>query len=138
MSSTADAKSIVQQIYDRFAASWNNADAAGLANAYTADGVLLDPFGNNTQGRAAIEGNFSFLLNGPMKGTRTEFEIESVRQLAPDVIFSDATQRVVGIQGPEGMPSEMVFHVATTMKFEDGHWYLLDGRPYIFAPPPPV
>jgi uncharacterized protein (TIGR02246 family) len=132
------AKSNAQQAADHFAESWNDGDAAGLANAYAADGVLLDPSGNLARGRAAIEANFSMLLKGPMKGTRTRIEVGDARQLAPDVIFADATQRVSGIQGLPGIPSELEFHVAAILKEEGGHWYFLDGRPYVFAPLPPA
>ena len=82
--------------------------------------MLLDPFGSPARGRSAIEANLSRLLRGPMQETRTRIEVKDARRPAPDVVFAGATQRLTGVQGAPGMPSELEFHVVAVQKEEDG------------------
>jgi uncharacterized protein (TIGR02246 family) len=108
--------------------------------SYAEDGFLLDPFGTEAKGRAAVEELLGKTVATLLKNSKTSFSIEHVRFLKPDVAFVDGTQTVSGAISPEGTTlPEMKFHVAVTMLKKGGSWWFVDARPYqLMAPPVPA
>lgn len=120
-----------------FAAAWNRSDTQAMAGFYAADGILIDPLGQEAQGAQAIASLFQETLNGFLQGTQAEFSIERVRLLKPDVAFVDATQTVTGGRAPDGSPlPDTQFHVAMAMVRQGQQWRARDVRVCAFLPPP--
>jgi uncharacterized protein (TIGR02246 family)/steroid delta-isomerase-like uncharacterized protein len=124
----------IKAVFDGFLAAWNQGDAQGTSGKYVEDGVLIDPWGNQAQGRQNIEKMFAGLFETVMRGSRSSFEIHKIRQVKPDVAFVDATQKVkLGAGAP--MP-ELTVHLALLATKKDGKWMFADGRPYAFLQMP--
>jgi uncharacterized protein (TIGR02246 family) len=126
----------IKTALDEFAKAWNRGDAAALANAYAEDGKLIGPFGQINETRASIQAAFGDLFATLMRDSRTSFDLESVRELAPGLVVVDANQHVEGLQTPGGAVDQD-FHVVIVGRRTGDAWQLLEGRAYAFLPRPP-
>ena len=68
----------------------------------------------------------------PLKGTRIDIEMTSVRHLQPDVAVADGTYEITGIKGPDGedLPATKGLWMNVNMKV-GGKWYIACSRPMV-------
>jgi uncharacterized protein (TIGR02246 family) len=117
-----------------FAAAWNKNDAALLAGFWADDGDLIDPHGVQSKGKAAVEKYFAEMFAGPLKGSRNDVKVESVRMLGSDYAVADWTA-TLSVKSPDGSAHEVPHHVTVVLAKGKG-WHVVAARP-VFHPPAP-
>lgn len=122
----------------RFETAWNNHDPKAMASTFADDAVLINPSGRTARGRDEIQQLFEDEhLRGAMRGTRFGHRVTDVRQIAPGVAFLDAEMTISGGRAPDGSAlPDMRVHGALVFANQAGTWRVVEGRPYVFLPPP--
>ncbi|TAM44122.1 MAG: SgcJ/EcaC family oxidoreductase [Acidobacteria bacterium] len=127
----------IQLVWQQFSDAWARGDARGRAALWAEDASLINPFGVQAHGRAAIEKVFEQESAGFAKGTTQTFSHFSYRFLTPRIAEVDATGEIEGISGADGAPlPTMTVHVFAILTKTRGTWRIKDARPYVFAQPP--
>jgi uncharacterized protein (TIGR02246 family) len=135
--SPAGAEAAIRQVWQQFSDAWGRGDAHARAAVWAEDANLINPFGVEAQGRAAIEKVFEQESAGFAKGTTHTFSNFSYRFLTPTLAAVDATGEIKGIRGPDGTPMPtLTLHVFAVMAEAGGKWQIKLARPYVPAPPP--
>jgi uncharacterized protein (TIGR02246 family) len=121
---------VLQKRAEAFVATFNKGDAKSLAAFFAPDADIVDPEGQQTKGRAAIERLYQgyFTEN---KGAKLTIHIQSVRVARPDLALEDGLTEVVPPNG--GPPSAARYSVVYSK--HDGEWYLESVREAIAVPP---
>ena len=127
--STADE---ITSTLDRFAAVWKTNDGATLGGFFADDGVLINPFGERADGRAAVGAMYSRYFGGMLRGTSTVTKVASVRSVENQHAFVDGEQTVYAADGSV----VLVVHLAALMRRDGSAWRFVDARPYVDATPP--
>lgn len=133
----AGAEAAIRQAWQEFSDAWGRGDAHARAAVWAEDASLINPFGIEAQGRAAIEKMFEQENAGFAKGTTHTFSNFSYRFLTPTLAAVDAVGVIKGIRGPDGtaMPT-LTVHVFAVMAEAGGKWQIKLARPYVPAPLP--
>lgn len=127
----------IQLVWQQFSDTWARGDAHARAALWAEDASLINPFGVEAHGRAAIEKVFEQETAGFAKGTTQTFSDFSYRFLTPTIAEVDATGRIEGIRGADGAPMPtMTVHVFAIVTKARGAWQIKDARPYVIAQPP--
>ena len=124
-----------------FVSAWNKHDAKGMAAVFAEEGDSINPMGQLSSGRAAVEKSFAAEHATMMKDSSVKVLDEPVRLITPDVAISDAEVEITGALGPDGKPgAPLQVHVTNVWKKTGGTWYVFASRPYLKmqAPPPSV
>jgi uncharacterized protein (TIGR02246 family) len=133
----AGAEAAIRQVWQEFSDAWGRGDAHGRAAVWAENASLINPFGVEAHGRAAIEKLFQQEIDGFAKGTTHTFSDFSFRFLTPTIAEVDATGDIKGIKGPDGAPMPpLKIHVFAIMVEKAGVWQIHDARPHVLAPPP--
>ncbi len=82
--------------------AYNTGDVATLGAIFTDDGDLVDPAGNITHGRAALEERWQKMF-AATQGAKTTIEATSIRFLRPDIAIVDGTSQSFGMKTADGM-----------------------------------
>ena len=114
---------------DRFAESWAEGDGQALADQFTEDGSLINPFGQRADGRAAIGAMYNEYFAGMLAGTSTAVKIESIRPVGEAAALVDAEQTILASDGNV----VLVAHLSALLTREGETWRFADSRPYTFA-----
>ncbi len=122
----------IQSTMDRLAAAWKTNDGATVAEFFTDDGSIINPFGQRADGRAAISAMYTQFFAGMLRGTTTVIRVSSVRPVGADHAFADSEQSILGPDGNVVLSA----HLASLFRREGDRWRFVDGRPYSFATPP--
>jgi len=131
------AEAAIQKVWQQFSDAWAAGDAHARAAVWAEDASLINPFGVEAHGRAAIEKLFEQETAGFAKGTTHTFSNFSYRFLTQTLAEVDATGQIKGIRGPDGTPMPpFTIHVFAIMAKAGGKWQLKDARPYVIASPP--
>jgi uncharacterized protein (TIGR02246 family) len=135
--SPAGAEAAIQKAWQQFSDAWGRGDAHARAALWAEDGSLINPFGVEAHGRAAIEKLFEQEDAGFAKGTTNTFSNFSYRFLTPTIAEVDATGTIEGIRGADGAPMPALkVHIFAIMAKTGYTWQMKDARPYMIAPPP--
>ncbi|MDD5563943.1 MAG: SgcJ/EcaC family oxidoreductase [Thermoanaerobaculaceae bacterium] len=127
----------IQLVWQQFSDAWARGDARGRAALWAEDASLINPFGVQAHGRAAIEKVFEQESAGFAKGTTQTFSHFSYRFLTPRIAEVDATGEIEGIRGADGAPlPSLTLHVFAIVTKAGGKWQIKDARPYVIAPIP--
>jgi len=128
----------IRERHDQWCAAWNSHDAKRMAAFFAADGDLVNPFGREARGTAAIEKLFTEEQAGPMAGTTYSGTVESIRYIGKNVAIIDVAAEITGMKGPDGaaMPP-FKHHVTWIAQKKDGKWMALGARAFALIPPPP-
>ena len=130
------AEAAIRQVWQQFSDTWARGDAHARAALWAEDASLINPFGVEASGRAAIERLFEQESAGFAKGTTHTFSNFSYRFLTPAIAAVDATSEIKGIRGADGTPQPTVaIHVFAIMAKAGGKWQIKDARPYVITPP---
>ncbi|HEX7150893.1 MAG TPA: SgcJ/EcaC family oxidoreductase [Thermoanaerobaculia bacterium] len=101
---------------------WNNRDAAGLSNLFTAD-VNIRINTNDIAGRDNVRAFFTNSLGRVPAGMRHRTEIKELQLLAPDVVWGEAH---VWLEDETKVVRE--FKVMSVLKKENGEWKIRVNR----------
>lgn len=115
----------VATFFEWFAEAWKTNDGAAVAELFTDDGTLINPFGQRADGRAAVAAMYSEYFDGMLQGTTTTLTIESVRPVETTHAFADAEQTIHGSNGD----IVLVAHLATLLRRDGDSWRFADSRP---------
>ncbi len=121
----------VESAFDGFAAAWKTNDGSAVANAFTDDGSLINPFGQRADGRSAIAAMYAEYFGGMLGGTSTTCQLTHARAVGDNHAFADGDQ---AIYGPDGTVV-LAFHLCALLRRAGGTWRFVDSRPYAFATP---
>ena len=133
----AGAEAAIQKVWQQFSDAWGRGDAHARAAVWAEDASLINPFGLQAEGRAAIEKLFEQESAGFAKGTTHTFSNFSYHFLTPTLAAVDATGEIKGIKGPDGTSRPtLTIHVFAVVAETGGTWQIKVARPYLPAPPP--
>lgn len=113
----------VEALFDALCQAWNAGDTPAIAATFAPDGRLVDPLGDEWDGRDAVAAAYQEYFTGLLAGTTTEIDIASVRDLAPGLAVVDGWQT---ISGP--LPR---MHLTAIVRAEGDSVALVECRPYI-------
>jgi uncharacterized protein (TIGR02246 family) len=113
-----------------FSEAFNKGDTDAVVAFWTPDAEYIDAAGKATRGKAALTALFRKGFEA-QKGSKTKFQITSLRFLKPDVVVEDGTMTVTRPQGSV----EHGRYAAIWVK-ADGKWLLSSVRDLADAPAP--
>lgn len=122
----------VEAFYGRFSDAWKANDGAALADFFTDDGTLINPFGERADGREAVAAMYGGYFTGMLQGTTTAVQGQSVRPIDGSHAFADAEQTIYS----PGGDVLLAVHLAALLRRDDNGWRFVDARPYTTTPPP--
>jgi uncharacterized protein (TIGR02246 family) len=122
-----------------FEAAWQGADARAFAQTFTDDGQLVNPVGEWTRGRAALEKRVAEQLAGPLKGTTHKLSLTAFHFVAPGVAVVDGDVDLIGVHGPGGQALPPLKAKATGVVVKvKGRWLFSDLRGFVYMQRPPM
>jgi uncharacterized protein (TIGR02246 family) len=108
----------------RLIAAWAENDAAGVANVFTEDGILILPGDVFKKGRDEIRNFMAAAYAGPFKGTGVTGRPVDVRFVTDDVALLRTHGGILAPGETEIDPELAVRSTWVVTKKEDGEWYL--------------
>jgi len=133
----AGAEAEIGKLWQQFSDAWGRGDSAARAALWAEDASLINPFGVEAHGRAAILKLFEQEDAGFAKGTIHTFSNFKYRFLTSTIAEVDATGEIKGMKGQDGAPMPTVtIHVFAILTKHGAKWEIKDARPYLPAPPP--
>lgn len=133
-SSNLDRKEI-SQLISQFAEKWNQHNPQEMANFWSEDGDLLNPWGIWAKGRNEVEQIFIQEQTGSMKNSHMQQTIQDIRMLAPNVAWVDGNAHITGVITHEGQSKTFDFHVVFLLVKQNNQWRIKAGRPYLLQGP---
>ena len=117
---------------EEYEQAYNNGDVKTLGAIFTDEGDLIDPLGNMTHGRAALEERWQKMFAGALKGTTNSIEATSIRLVRPDIAIVDGTSQSFGVKSADGMDVRNVpgMYMSVWVKQND-RWMLHCLRPML-------
>jgi uncharacterized protein (TIGR02246 family) len=132
---TGDEKG-VEAAFQEVSDAWAAGDAHKVAESFTVDSSLINPFGLEAHGRAEVEKVVAGDLE-MMKGSQQTFSDFSIHFVMPTLALVDATGTVTGMKNPDGTDAEAhKFHIYGVVVKRGAKWQAFALRPYAFAPTP--
>ncbi len=118
----------------QYVAAWNASDAARMETFSADDGTIVDEWGVETRGRAAIAKGFADAKAlDDLKGAKIAVTVTSVRFIRPDLAVSHGTYTVTGGKMP---PDGFRGHYQNIDVKQDGAWKTVSL--HLPAVPPPL
>ncbi len=127
----------LSETWKAFGAAFNRHDAHEVAAFWEPDGTLIGPTGNWGIGRSGVEKVYGEDVNTFLRGTRSTFEVQTIRMLGRDLAWLDVEHALDGARMPDGSTGTMRLHLVVLARRSGKEWRWLDARPYAFVPPPP-
>lgn len=127
----------LETAWKKFTEAFNRFDAKEVASCWTEDGTLITPTGEIGRGRSGVETAYRHDCDTILSGTRSRFDITSVRRLGSDLAFLDLDHELQNFRMPDGTTQTMKLHLVVLAKRSGDGWQWLDARPYAFIPKPP-
>ena len=119
--------------------AWNKGDAAAFAALFTADALVVNPFGAVARGREEIRALAAEMLAGPAKGSIHKGTVVRVRFLDDRTALVDGEVTMEGMKGPDGKPAPLFRATATEVLVKaGGAWLASDLRSYVLLPSHPA
>jgi len=120
----------VEAAYD---AAWNSGDLTSLLGLLTERVTIVNPYGEMTTGRDAVESSFTALFEGTARGSTHVSRIRCVHFVGPDLALVDA-EAVISDFGPA---RETLRHDFTDVLVRTPEGWRIDHvRAYTFIPRP--
>jgi uncharacterized protein (TIGR02246 family) len=116
--------------------AWNQHDAKAAVQLFSDDATVIALSGRVVKGKAALWALFD--EPGLTKNSTSTMTLDSIQWLAVDVALVDGTQKLVGMDSPDGKPMSIVkIHYAAVVQKVGADWLLTAVRPYQFVKNPP-
>lgn len=120
----------VEAAYD---VAWNAGDLTSLLKLLTDQVVIINPYGEMTIGRDAVETSFTALLDGVARGSTHTSQIRAIHFVTPDIALVDAEAVISDF----GSGSEPLRHDFTDVLVRTREGWRIDHvRAYRFIPRP--
>jgi len=126
----SSAREGIEQLLDRFAASWNEGDTDGIALCFTGDGDLQSTEGELVRGREAIAAMLREEWQRFFLGSRAAIAITSVRSVSLGFAFVDAAMSISSAQVAQDSQA-LSMRIVILAKFFDTSWWFEAVRPYV-------
>src|SRR5438477_13051863 len=95
----------IRKVQDDFVAAWGKPDAGkNLAAMFAEDGDLVNPIGQEADGRAAVEKLLTNEQTTVFKGSTLTLTPGKPRMVKPDVAICEGSYEVAGAHMPDGKP----------------------------------
>ena len=120
--STSDQRA-VQALLHQIEIAWNRSDSESIAAWFREDAILIQIYGGQLDGRAAIEASHRAILDTIYKGSHATFTPRSIRFVRPDVAIVFAHARVSFTEGNEAR--EVETRPTLTVVKEQGQWQIV-------------
>jgi uncharacterized protein (TIGR02246 family) len=134
---TAKDEEAVKATVQGFVDALNKGDGKALAALFTEEGSLVNVFGMEMVGRAAIEQTMTSQLAGPLKGVKSGINPTRVVFVKPDVAIGDADLETSGLKAPDGKPIAPIKSRGTAVFVKQkGKWLFAAARAYVHVPAP--
>jgi uncharacterized protein (TIGR02246 family) len=127
----ADRESIAS-FFEQISDAWKTNNGDILADCFTEDASLINPFGERADGRTAVGAMYSTYFQGLLAGTTSSIAVQSVRAVGDDHALVDVDQTITGADGAVVMD----VHLAALLRRDGDGWRLVDARPCLFPPVP--
>jgi uncharacterized protein (TIGR02246 family) len=124
-----DLKRAIEEVTTKIDEAWDAGDARAFAANWTDDAIVVDPMGELTRGRAAIEKDMASQFAGPMKGTTHQLDVQRVHSVSPSVAVADGT---AAVKAPGNAEPWTANFTAVFKQRPDGDWAVSDMRSYSF------
>ena len=118
----------VEALFEALTQAWNAGDVPAIAATFAPDGRLVDPLGNEWDGREVVEGAYEENFKGLLAGTSTEVVIDSVRELAPGLAILDGWQTF-----SKTLPR---MHLTAVVRSDGDTARIVECRPYVLLEAP--
>jgi len=128
-----DEEAAVRAVEAAYDAAWNAGDLASLLHLLTNGVVVINPYGEMSVGRDAVETSFTALFDGVARGSTHMTQIRAVHFVAPGIALVDA-EAVIADFGPGPEPLRHDF-TDVLVKTREG-WRIDQVRAYTFIPRP--
>ena len=122
----------VAEFFDGLCKAWDTNDGTELASRFTADGSLINPFGERADGCGAVAAMYADYFSGMLAGTTSTFRLETVRTIDRDHVLADGEQLIKAADGAV----VLAVHLTSLLRREEGEWRTVDARPYAYAEVP--
>lgn len=130
---STDDDAAVRAVEAAYDAAWNAGDLRSLLRLLTERVVIINPYGEMSVGREAVETSFAALFEGVARGSIHSSHIRAVHSVTPDVALVDA-EAVISNFGPGLEPLRHDF-TDVLVRTRDG-WRIDHVRAYAFIPRP--
>lgn len=128
---SSDDEAAVRAVEAAYDAAWNAGDLASLLGLLTDRVVIINPYGEMTIGRDAVETSFTALFDGAAKGSTHTSQLRAVHFVGPDVALVDAQAVISDFgQGPEPLRHDFTDVLVRTR----AGWRIDQVRAYSFIP----
>lgn len=126
--SETDLKAI-DSVFQAYGASWGQADAAGCAALFAADGDAVAADGALLRSPAEIKHYYEKELSGKYAGvTMTDFMLDPVRALSDDVALMNVSWRLNGISDAAAGSSSVMVRGTFVVRREGTDWRFVAVR----------
>ncbi len=122
-------KEKIQSLWKQFEQIYNNADGKLLANLWLENGDLFSLSGGVFRGKEEIEGFFVKAFSKNYKGSTFKMNINSIRNIKPDVAVVDGSWEVIGESLPKGYPTRGIY--TQVLIKQNNEWKILLARPSV-------
>jgi uncharacterized protein (TIGR02246 family) len=128
----------IKKVADDFSAAWGKPDAAKkMAAMFADDGDLVNPMGEEADGKAAVEKLFEREQGTMFKGSTLVLTVGKVRMLKPDVALGEGTWELTGVHTPDGKTMNQKGMFSIVLVKAKGKWWISALRPMSPPPMPP-
>lgn len=122
----------VTRFFESFADTWKTNDGAALADFFTDDGTLINPFGERADGRSSVGTMYGEYFGGILEGTTTTITLERLRAVERTHALVDAHQPIYAPNGEVLLVANLV----ALLQRDADTWKFVDARPYTTPPAP--
>ena len=137
----------IRRILDDEVATWNQGDTDGYSKHFAADGTFTNVRGMFFTGQTAFRDRHEVIFKGPMRGTKLQQEVVSLRFLTPDIAICETLTWVSGFNngGPPNLDLDTKGRLRTrllqVMAKHGSEWQIevyhnVDIKPDVDAPEP--
>jgi uncharacterized protein (TIGR02246 family) len=131
------AKEDIQKTMNSFAEKWNKHDIKGMAEMWSKDGDVINPYGRIAKGRDEIQKLITDEHQSFMKDTTMKIQVTLSRLLKRDYAVADCDVVISGMKNSEGkVGPDLPHHLVVVLEKDKRNWDFVDLRPYVFQSPP--
>lgn len=133
-SSEREIEAITKRI-EAFMKAWNAHDCEKMSQFWTADGVLIAPWGQILEGRDSILAFYVQDHSTTLRNAQIAMTVTNVRFLRKNIALVDIDGSVTGSTRDSVIHLGVVrLHFAVTMEKVNSEWFVVASRPYILLP----
>jgi len=123
----------IKKTFKEVSEAWAAGDAKAIADHFTKEASLINPFGQEAWGREDIQKVVAGDLD-MMKGSTHSFDNFKYHFILSGFALVDATGTVSGLKNADGSAAaDKSFHIYAALALRGSKWFFLALRPYAFV-----